>query len=290
MLDGESRRWCLLASILIMVTCGSSPAQPPTKKLIEYGWDVPEVSYLPDHLAEMQHQPFDGIGLRFDKAHRGLFAVEPWQTEDLAPQIEMLRGLQWGRLTDNFLVFNASSTMEWFNDAQWETILGNMKLINGAVSASGLTGIIFDPEPYAQNPWAYKAATAEHTFAELQEQVRLRGRQTMAVLQAGLPRFKLFTLFAVSATMDFGRVPANIFPEKLQVQNYALLPSFIASITAFLDFSLLHSCMKRISCAGMPWSSTSLRFISVYTLHPPGWYVPRSENTNCVPFCALNWL
>mgnify|MGYP007025289916 CR=1 FL=1 len=34
--------------------------------------------------------------------------------------------------------------------------------------------------------------------------------------------------------------------------------------------SVPHSCMKRISLAGMPWSSTSFRLISAYTLHSPG--------------------
>ena len=53
-----------LPALLAVACCtGAALAQPATKKLIEYGWDVPAPSYVADHIREMEQRPFDGRGL-----------------------------------------------------------------------------------------------------------------------------------------------------------------------------------------------------------------------------------
>ncbi len=44
---------------------------PATKKLIEYGWDVPTPAYVKEHIQEMEKRPFDGVIMRLAGKGRG---------------------------------------------------------------------------------------------------------------------------------------------------------------------------------------------------------------------------
>ena len=45
--------------------------------------------------------------------------------------------------------------MDWFNDEQWKGITANLRLSAKAAKIGRCVGIVFDPEPYGDNPWAY---------------------------------------------------------------------------------------------------------------------------------------
>ncbi len=172
------------------------------KRLIEYGWDSPDVTYLSQHLPEMQDSPFDGVGFTIGTRMRA-FDDREWSADEL--QFPLLRGLQWGNLDDSFLALHGPglTTMNWYDDAHWQTILRNMHLVSQAVVASRARGLIFDPEFYLSNrersPWVYDPSTYPgHSPDELRAKARERGRQFVEALQSSVPKLRFLTFFAAS--------------------------------------------------------------------------------------------
>ena len=46
----------LMGLVALCLVCASANA---AKKLIEYGWDVPDTAFVRQHVAEMEKVPFD---------------------------------------------------------------------------------------------------------------------------------------------------------------------------------------------------------------------------------------
>lgn len=201
----------------------------PRKKLVEYGWDVPDPEYLRQHLAEMTARPFDGVVFRlreFDHA----FDPRPWDAERVETQAAGLRDLDWGPFTDNFLVLHSANPwgMDWFDDGQWETIAGNLLLVAETARQAGCVGICFDPEPYGPSPWTDSLRTDAVGRERLRAQVRLRGGEFISALQEGLPGLRLLTLYQLNLFGDLGREPDPKRREQsLASHPYSLYPAFI---------------------------------------------------------------
>jgi hypothetical protein len=179
-----------------------SSYQAADKRLIEFGWDAPELPALAQQLPEMQDSPFDGVGFRITHRMRA-FEDRQWAVDEM--QLPVLRELEWGNLDDSFLVLNGPgpTTMNWFDDDHWRTILRNMRLVSQAVDASRAAGLIFDPEFYLasneRSPWIYHAPTYPgHRPDQLKAKARQRGRQFVEALQSSVPRLRFLTLFAAS--------------------------------------------------------------------------------------------
>jgi hypothetical protein len=176
--------------------------QAPDKRLIEFGWDSPDATYLSQHLPEMQDSPFDGVAFRITERMRA-FEDREWPKDEM--QLPLLRELDWGNLNDSFLVLNGPgpTTMNWFDGGHWRTILRNMRLVSRAVRASRADGILFDPEFYLvsdeRSPWIYHAPTYPgHSPHEAKAKARQRGRQFVRALQSSVSGLKFLTLFAAS--------------------------------------------------------------------------------------------
>ncbi len=216
----------LFAAVLVE---GTLAQDRPRKKLVEYGWDVPFPDEVKENVREMEKRPFDGVLFRLREYHHA-FDTRRWDEARLAPQIETLRGIAWGRFTDNFLVLNATDSwgMDWFDDAQWTTIVHNLRLVSGAAAAGRCAGVAFDPEPYGPNPWAYPGPYPDRTFAEVEEQVRKRGAQFVEGVQAEMPELRLLTLFELGIFGDLVDEPDGAArASRLAGKIYALLPAFV---------------------------------------------------------------
>ncbi len=50
----------LLLAALPLASRAQDRPEPPQKKLIEFGWDEPDTSFLRTHIAAMEQTPFDG--------------------------------------------------------------------------------------------------------------------------------------------------------------------------------------------------------------------------------------
>ncbi len=144
----------VLSCALLSGVATAQPS-PAKKKLVEYGWDVPFPDYVKEHVREMETRPFDGVVFRL-REYNHAFDTRPWDEARLAPQLETLRGIEWRRFTDDFLMLYATSSwgMDWFDDGQWDAIARNLRLVSRAAKAGRCVGVAFDPEPYGPNPWA----------------------------------------------------------------------------------------------------------------------------------------
>ena len=127
----------------------------PGKKLVEYGWDVPSSDFVAAHIAEMEQRPFDGLLFRLQGGENVLEPVA-WPEEKFAADFAVLPSIPWKKFTDNFVMMLAASDQDWFNDAQWEAILHNVKLVSKAAKLAHCVGLCFDAEPYGTNPWDYR--------------------------------------------------------------------------------------------------------------------------------------
>ncbi|MCC7492843.1 MAG: hypothetical protein IT204_10865 [Fimbriimonadaceae bacterium] len=221
-------RSCWLCLLLL----AALPA--PAAKLLEYGWDVPYPSDVRARLATMQQRPFDGVVFRL-RTYNHLFDQRAWTPEQLQPQIDDLRAIQWGSFSDNFLTLYSANDaqVDWFDDAAWGRIEGNLRLTAQAAVAGRCKGVCFDAEPYGANPWVYTPALQQRGWPVVSAVARRRGEQFIRALQAVQPDLHLLTLFQLSFLGQVARVadPAKR-QAALEKDHYALWAPFIEGILA----------------------------------------------------------
>ncbi len=223
---------------LVLVGCTTRTdtlsVNPPTqadKKLIEYGWDVPTVSFIRDNIDMMQKRPFDGVAFKLsgeEEQPSNAFDSRKWAETEL--QFDSLSAIKWGNFTNNFIVLWASNpvTMDWFDDQRWDIITANMRLFSKALKISQVKGVFFDPEFYAvrqtHSLWFYTSDIYPTTSRnEVEIMVRKRGAQFMTALQSDVDTidFLSFYFLSESVRMNEGSSQANDYT------HFELLPAFI---------------------------------------------------------------
>jgi hypothetical protein len=222
---------CLTALSLVRVPHAVSPTTAQTRpavKLIEYGWDSPRPEFVRTHIREMERRPFDGVIMRLSDGGGDIFQPHAWDAEKLAPQLPVLRDIQWQSFDSNFLAMYATSSMDWYDDTDWGVITAHAAFMARAARACRCTGIMFDPEPYGPSPWTYaeQVHAVDRTFGEYQVVVRRRGREFMRALQREYPGLELLTLHGYSY---FPRVVSGAFVKQqnlLMNHGWGLLPAF----------------------------------------------------------------
>jgi hypothetical protein len=193
----------ILASLVFgtaSLASGQASRLPATKKLIEYGWDVPTPAFVRDHIQEMERRPFDGLMMRLAGGNRGkVFHGGAYKDEDFAADFEALKAIQWKKFQDNFLMMYAASNMDWFSDQDWQWVLHNVSLMARAAKA-GKCHLTFDAEPYGFDPWHYPSQKHAKTksFADYRAIARQRGAQFMTAIQQELPHAVVHTFFTFS--------------------------------------------------------------------------------------------
>ncbi|MBX7258136.1 MAG: hypothetical protein K1Y02_17375 [Candidatus Hydrogenedentes bacterium] len=220
-----------LAAVILLT--GLSYAQDAataglTKKLIEYGWDVPTTDFVRAHVREMEQRPFDGL---IFKLKTGGNVLEPTAVDEaaLAEDFDNLANIAWEKFTDNFIILWAASSQDWFDDAHWKAIEHNVALAGKAARIGKCVGVCFDAEPYGTNPWAYKAAAHKDTksFAEYQAQARLRGAQFIKALESEFPNPQILTFYQLGLFAHLCKpMPAEDREKSLSEHDYSLLPAF----------------------------------------------------------------
>ncbi len=229
-------KYVVLFLVLVGCTNRSSilSVNPPAqaeKKLIEYGWDVPTVSFIRDNIDTMQKRPFDGVAFKLsgeEEQPSSAFDSLQWSATEL--QLDSLSQIKWGHFTNNFIVLWASDpvTMDWFDDERWNIITANMKLFSKALQVSQAKGIFFDPEFYAvrqtHSLWFYTNDIYPTTSQnDVEVMVRKRGAQFMTALQSEVDTFDFLSFYFLSESvrMSEGSSQANDYT------HFELLPSFI---------------------------------------------------------------
>lgn len=200
---------------------------PVPKKVIKLGWDYFDASQLVASGDSIQNNlPFDGIVFSINR--RVMQAFDTVLLPDSYFKFGQLRQIKWTRFTDNFISVWGFGNYGpyWFNDAIWKNIIFNLSMLSKAVQASHSQGIFFDAEYYLAdrpdfNPWVYnKKIYPDKSFKEVQQQVRIRGFQTMEALQSSKSDIKIFAVWLL------GLVTEQIKYNTLETANQALLPSF----------------------------------------------------------------
>lgn len=220
------------------------------KKVIEVGQDSPPPDYVKANTRTMEKCPFDGVAMHLPADVGGglIFDVKAWNelrgelSRNQARELTALSSIQWGeRLTDNFILVYARSTMDWFSDADWRNVLENVRFCARAARAGGCRGILWDPEPYTRNtsainPWVLgqQPGYEERSFADYETKARERGGQFMQALQEEFPGVHVLSMRILS---DFAKGSPFTQPlfdipdpetraERLSQSYYGLHPAF----------------------------------------------------------------
>ncbi len=202
-MTGKNRRSpaiLILSALFILGAAFPLAAQErPKVKLLEFGWDNPLPEFVRDHIREMEKRPFDGLIFR-TKEYNHAFDTRAWSAAAFQPEMNTLAAIKWGKFTDNFLTLYAANNgkMDWFNDAQWKTIEANMRLFAKAAKAGKCVGVVFDNEPYGNDPWVYTDKFPGKSYDEVAAQVRKRGARFMTALQSAQPNLKVMHFFQLS--------------------------------------------------------------------------------------------
>jgi hypothetical protein len=177
------------------------------KKLIEFGWDYPNVSFLKSNITSMEKMPFDGVVFSFDFDIYNAF--DTTQFADSKFQFNDLSKIQWKKFTDNFLFVRGAglSGPHWLDDNSWLKITRNLKNISKALAISKAKGIGFDPEFYFNNPklnpWTYSPSLYNNlSYQEVGNYVRKRGKQFMQALQTEKPDVKILCFWLLGLVSD----------------------------------------------------------------------------------------
>ena len=206
------------------------------KKFIELGWDIPNTAYLKEHHDEMQRTtPFDGVMLALEatapngKRHssQSMMDTQPWEPAWFAAAVEDLKACRWTTFTDNFLRFNFTpGQIDWHDDNGWTIFCNKTALCAKIAQETGLKGFAVDFEPYGKEVFKY-AADSKHSFDEMKQIVRQRGKQWMEAIAAEYPDMVLLTLFIGEANIQLhSPVKYDYTDNSLQPFQYGLLPAF----------------------------------------------------------------
>jgi hypothetical protein len=221
-----------LAMLPAVSASAADPLDPPPKKLIEYGWDVPTPAQMEQQLASMEKRPFDGIIFHL----AGGFNA--FQTNTLDPakfeeDTQILNRLKFTRFRDNFVLIWGSPPhgFDWFDDGQWRVIETNAKLLAGT-AAGHVAGICFDPEPYDFHLWTYaeQPGTNAHSFVEYQAEARRRGAQLMRAFEERMPGATILTFFHLSMYDKFATMSDAEKAEHLPKEKWGLMPDFFVGM------------------------------------------------------------
>jgi hypothetical protein len=174
----------------------------------------------------MQTMPFDGVV--FHLSGPGNFIWQMWgggtfAPEDFRQDRENLQATHFGRLTHNFLRLNVTpGSVDWFDDAAWQQVLGNCRIAARMAQASQCAGLLLDTEQYQTE--LFNPATFPHrTLPELRRQVRQRGQSWIRTINAEFPDVELLLTFAYQVAHPREQAAGT-------VNEYALLPDFLDGI------------------------------------------------------------
>ncbi|WP_225225806.1 hypothetical protein [Komarekiella delphini-convector] len=222
----------LMVSLMMHLLIGSAEPQRTSKKLLEYGWDVPTPDFFRQHIKQMEQHPFDGVIVKLNVG-KEVFIKSSYPNTAFTQDRKNLAATTSSKLTDNFVLMWSSMEYgwDWFNDTDWAATEKNISNFAKTAKAGRFKGIAFDPEPYTNNPWNYETQRQHDskTFEEYQKQVRKRGAQFMKVLQTTQPRTEVFNLgllswmkYLLEETTD-----ADELQKRLVSDGHGLWPAFI---------------------------------------------------------------
>ena len=191
----------MVAVFVLVITFFKVSSQ--SVKIIEFGWDYPDIPELAARLDSMQNTPFDGICFSFQRNIMEVFDTS--LKHDSYFEFKRLQSLEWGKYSSNFIILRGYSKTggNWFDDKAWENISENMVNLSRAMQMKNIEGILFDPEYYYEdqmfNPWTFSAEQYPgKTLKQVQDQVKQRGKQFITSLQKLENSFTFISIWMAS--------------------------------------------------------------------------------------------
>ena len=241
-----TRHFKQAAFLFIMISCISScsfaqltdidtakvllPRYNTNKKLIEYGWNYPDVNFLLNNMNSLGKRPFQGIVFKpywpeYSPGYpQNIFY--PFDVSESYMQLDKLATIHWANtLTDNFMMFWVAGPTyaDWFNDTQWAIVDTNVRRISKAVAYAKAKGIFWDTEHYDNNIWKYDTIHyPNHTLAQVQAKVWQRGFEFMQALSS----YKTDITVLATGLWMFPAWEAGGEMNNIQNTGYCLLKSF----------------------------------------------------------------
>ena len=227
--------WFLQMLLVALVFGGSSgAAEPPRKKLIEVGWDIPDTADLRANWKEMERSaPFDGLHFhavaispkreRVDSLK--LWDAAPWEYSWFEKCVEDLQTCRFQKFTDNWLRVDATpGTIEWADDDGWKHLANKLGICSRVARKGGAKGVCIDLEGYGVKSFKFDP-DKKMTFAETGKLARRRGAEVMRAMATEFPEQILFTHWLNSVNSKSGRIakPDSV----LATEVYGLQPAFI---------------------------------------------------------------
>jgi hypothetical protein len=220
------------AAIVVAATALLAAGCGPRQKLLQWGWDEPDTSFLRRNIREMEKSPFDGcvFSVRLGPGEPGgSFTWQFWGRRgfgmsDVTAAANDLRALRPRRFTENFLRVNVTpGDVDWFGD--FSPVAANARLAGELATAAQARGILLDVEQYQGRLFDYKerAQSPSRSWDACAAQVRRRGREVMAAFQEGAPGLTVFLTFGHSLP----RVLSGHGQKPLSETQYGLLAPFL---------------------------------------------------------------
>ena len=184
--------------------------KPPQKKLIETSWATPYLDFLVKNIEEMERTaPFQGIrinywvkgklpnGKLYDTHDAVVFTKTCWRYEWFADMIKQLKSVKFKKFTDNFLSAIASPARFTLEDDQaWDAVANNFAVLARVAKETGMKGIMFDPEEYYGQIWAY-VPEKNGDYNAAMKLARKRGQAVGKAMFKEFPEIRFFCLFGI---------------------------------------------------------------------------------------------
>lgn len=203
------------------------------KKLIEFGWDEPDTTFIREQTAQLDASPFHGCvfhvnAKKLDGAAAGSLTWDAWGTrnftmQELQSPLDDLRAAKLTHCKHNFLRFNTTpAKLDWFDDHA--AILHNAELAARFAVEAGCPGLLFDIEQYDGPLFDFrKQRDSSKSWDQYAGQVRRRGREVITAFQRGYPGLTVFLTFGYS--LPWFQCGGKV--EKLADARYGLLAPFM---------------------------------------------------------------
>jgi hypothetical protein len=206
------------------------------KRLLEWGWNTPRLQDIRQYLNQAQTTPFNGLifDIETPTDSRGLswriFSDQRVDQAMLDQLLVDLDGIEWGRLTDNFLRVNTYTTLDWFDD--YSATVENLEAVARLANQLGFNGIMLDTEQYPGVivfEYAQQSNRDQYTYEEYDAQAFQRGQEVMQALNRGYPGITVLYTFGLTVGSQ------RDAPRDLSQHRYGLLMPFIEGMMAAAD-------------------------------------------------------
>lgn len=220
----------------------------PQKKLIDFGWNSPNIADYKANMKFYENGPFDGVTLKLSKevCSGNVFMINDWTqtgTEAKEAEKKIILSLEKSKiLTDNFIAIYGASQMDWFSDKDWAIAEDQIRYAARLARSANCKGVVWDPEPYkpGKNPWRYKEQekSSQYSFEKYYDQVRKRGALFVKALQEEFPGIVILSLRELSDWQKGSPFSGGLLPvtnrentvKELEDAWWGLHPAFYAGM------------------------------------------------------------